>query len=123
MNKLSREGIVGGVKDEDVNTDTSIAVLTLSGDISDSTLKEKKSELKTGKYLLLTPEGSDKKQYRIIEVRKTGVGENATIEYKTIDYDMENENVNLSKTALKNMLGREEDKEGLKKPEFTTLDD
>ena len=122
MNKLSREGIIGGVKDEDVNTDTSIAVLTLSGDISDKTLKEKKSELKTGKYLLLTPEESEKKQYRIIEVRKTGIGENATIEYKTIDYDMENENVNLSKTALKNMLGREENKE-LNQTEFTTLDD
>lgn len=122
MNKLSREGIIGGVKDEDVNTDTSIAVLPLSGDISDKTLKEKKSELKTGKYLLLTPEGSEKKQYRIIEVRKTGVGENATIEYKTIDYDMKNENVNLSKTALKRMLGREENKE-LNQTEFKTLDD
>ena len=98
-NKLVREGTIGGIKDEDIGNNSSTTILELS-QITEEELAQQ-NNLTSGIYLLTSGN-----KYRIVEIRKTGTGTTATIEYKTIPYSND---LQLSTDALKAIIGKEED--------------
>lgn len=118
VNKIKREGIVGGIKDEDVKASNTETIPL--GTISNNDLKKKvetqlKEKLKENKkepisYVLFTftmKDGDTENDYfRIVKTTYNSIGDNYN--YETIDFD---KNLNLPASVLSDTVGKQEKKD------------
>ena len=100
INKIKREGIVGGTKDADVKVGDNIQTLELDDDeITTDTIKNIIVSKKpaTGRYIII----STSKNYRFIDLTNN----TNDYSYSTVNY---NEDMNLPASVLKLMLNGNE---------------
>ncbi|MDE6223913.1 MAG: hypothetical protein K2M23_00370, partial [Alphaproteobacteria bacterium] len=113
VNKIKREGIVGGIKDEEVGADGSKAY-DITGATSTSAIKKEieenlKKETSNIPYALFTfkqTDGSDTKEYyTIIKTSNWSNTGDKKCDYESINYT---EDLNLPNSLLTKMIGKTE---------------
>lgn len=114
INKIKREGLVGGIKDEDVSASGAETVdigLMSSSYLTDgfrrevnNKLKNRTDEIPYALIIFTLDNGDTTKYYRLIKLLKSGTG-STLYTYETVDYKKD---LNLPSSVLQEIIGRTE---------------
>ena len=100
VNKIKREGVFGGIKDEEMKENDNIQIFQISEDnITEENIKNAiiSNKPTSGRYIII----SKSKEYRFIDVTNNS----NDYKYSTVNYS---EDMNLPASVLKNMLNGKE---------------